>query len=191
MNKQQQKNMENELKNREWGEFEIGKLFNVSGTFTTHPSKLEKGGKTPRITCAATNNGLENVYKNEPTETGGVITIDSATTGYVSYQMTDFIATDHVEKISLKNGIKINKYLGSFIVRAITSSTFNKYAYGYKFSQNRIKKQKILLPINSKNEPDYDFMESYMRVLEQQKLEKYKKHIESRVSALNYPPPEK
>jgi len=177
-------NMELSLKNREWKEFDIDLIFNVSGTVTTHPSKLIKGGNVPRITCAATNNGFENTYKNKPTEKGGVITIDSATIGYVSYQPFDFIATDHVEKISLKNNEKINKYLGNFIVFAIMNATKKKYGYGYKFSQSRIKRQKILLPVNSKGDPDYEFMENYMRAKEQEKTNVYKNYISKRISEL-------
>ena len=87
------------LNKKEWGEFAINDLFNVSGTITTHPSKLISEGCIPRITCSSTNNGLENTYANMATENGGVLTVDSATVGFVSYQEADFIATDHVEKI--------------------------------------------------------------------------------------------
>jgi len=87
-------------------------------------------------------------YQNEPTEIGGVLTIDSATDGYVSYQLNDFIATDHVEKIMGKTG-KINKYIGLFLKTAIDKSKLGKYSYGYKFSQKRIIRQKIKLPIDN------------------------------------------
>jgi len=173
-----------DLKNKEWTEFLISDIFNISGTFTTHPSKLKKGGLTPRVTCAATNNGFENTYKNKPTEKGGVITIDSATVGYVSFQPYDFIATDHVEKISLKNNRLINKYLGAFLVRAISSATLNKYGYGYKFSQTRIAKQKIILPINQKGEPDFEFMEAFMKQKEQEKFQEYNDYISQRIKTL-------
>lgn len=162
-----------ELLSREWRAFVIEKLFDVSGTTTTRPSALIRGGETPRITCAATNNGLDDTYANAPTEAGGTLTIDSATVGYVSYQAVNFIATDHVEKISIKGGGRINKYLGLFLVRAISSSSNGKYGYGYKFSQSRIKKQKVLLPVNTKGEPDYAFMESYMRQKETELLKRY------------------
>ena len=91
------------LTDREWKEFFIDDVFNVSGTITTKPQDLVLGGNTPRITCASTNNGLDDLYKNAPTEKGRVITIDSATVGFTSYQRYDFIATDHVEKICLKD----------------------------------------------------------------------------------------
>lgn len=121
------------LNKKEWGEFAINDLFNVSGTITTHPSKLISEGCIPRITCSSTNNGLENTYANMATENGGVLTVDSATVGFVSYQEADFIATDHVEKIF--NTKRINRNLGLALVVSIKTATLNKFNYGYKFSQ--------------------------------------------------------
>ena len=111
------------LNKKEWGEFAINDLFNVSGTITTHPSKLISEGCIPRITCSSTNNGLENTYANMATENGGVLTVDSATVGFVSYQEADFIATDHVEKIF--NTKRINRNLGLALVVSIKTATLN------------------------------------------------------------------
>ncbi|AKG14084.1 restriction endonuclease subunit S [Moraxella bovoculi] len=160
------------LTDREWGEFFIGGekgLFLVTGTITTHPSKLINGGHTPRITCAATNNGLDGTYQNTPTEKGGVLTVDSATIGYVAYQHYNFIATDHVEKISLENK-RISKRIGLFLTTAITNACQGKYGYGYKFSQKRIKKQIIKLPIDNQGNPDWQFMEDYIKQIEKDKI---------------------
>ncbi|VXB18567.1 conserved hypothetical protein [Flavobacterium sp. 9AF] len=173
-----------DIKSVKWKEFLISEIFDITGTVTTHPSLLKKGGTTPRITCAATNNGFDNTYKNAPTEKGGVITIDSATVGYVSYQPYDFIATDHVEKITLKNQKIINKYLGAFLVGAISSATLNKYGYGYKFSQTRIAKQKILLPVNVKKEPDFEFMEFFIKQKEQEKFQEYQNYLKRKLKEL-------
>ncbi len=172
------------LEDKNWKEFRIGNVFDVSGTVTTHPSKLISGCNTPRITTASTNNGFDGMYKNLPTEKGGVITVDSATVGYISYQSADFIATDHVEKLILRHFKKIDRFLGNFLVSALTKATVGKYGYGYKFSQTRISEQKILLPINSQGNPDYDFMEAYMRQKEQEKLDKYKEFISKRLEEL-------
>ena len=160
------------LTDREWKEFFIDDVFNVSGTITTKPQDLVLGGNTPRITCASTNNGLDDLYKNAPTEKGRVITIDSATVGFTSYQRYDFIATDHVEKICLKD-VKMNVYTGLFLKQAIDNAIMQKYNYGYKFSQTRIKKQKILLPINDENKPDYQFMEDYVKEIMHRKRQEY------------------
>ncbi|MFW9626421.1 MAG: restriction endonuclease subunit S [Sulfurospirillum sp.] len=172
------------LNKKEWGEFAINDLFNVSGTITTHPSKLISEGCIPRITCSSTNNGLENTYANMATENGGVLTVDSATVGFVSYQEADFIATDHVEKIF--NTKRINRNLGLALVVSIKTATLNKFNYGYKFSQWRIKRQKILLPINEANKPDYKYMEDYTKSIIDKKIEKYKIYTNSTLNSIKY-----
>ena len=163
------------LNDREWKEFKIADIFEVSGTVTTKPDALIGNGNVPRITCAATNNGLEAFYKNEATEHGNVLTVDSAAIGYISYQENDFIATDHVEKLTCRKNI--NRNIGLFFKTVINNAVFGKYNYGYKFSQMRIKRQIIRLPVNSEGEPDYEFMEDYMRYLEQKKILQYLDYI--------------
>lgn len=158
------------LRDRDWKEFSIDTWFDVRGTITTKPSDLIKHGRTPRVTCAATNNALDDFYLNAPTERGGVLTIDSATIGFVSFHPYDFIATDHVEKLVLKNGKKLNYWTGLFVKKAIEKAIDNKFGYGYKFAQQRIKRQTILLPATADGTPDWLFMEQYMKQTEQQIL---------------------
>ncbi|MBF1712125.1 MAG: restriction endonuclease subunit S [Streptococcus intermedius] len=169
------------------GEFFVGGedgLFGVSGTTTTHPTVLKPDGKTPRITCAATNNAVDDFYDNLPTEQGGVLTVDSATIGYVSYQENDFIATDHVEKIFFENGKKISKNIGLFLKSVIEKSCENKYGYGYKFSQSRIKKQIIMLPIDSQGQPNWQFMEDYIKQEQKQRAQKVIDYYERKLVEL-------
>lgn len=171
----------------EWGEFFIGGdkgIFEVTGTITTHPSKLKIGGKTPRVTCAATDNGVDDFYDNNATENGGVLTVDSATVGYVSYQQNDFIATDHVEKILPKDRTKLSKSVGLFLKTAIDKSCGTKYGYGYKFSQSRIKKQIIKLPIDSNGQPNWQFMEDYIKQEQKQQAQKIINYYERKLIEL-------
>jgi len=134
----------------------------------------------PRITCAASNNGLDDTYKNSATEDSGVLTVDSATDGFVGYQETAFIATDHVEKIVLKENKKMSRYFGVFLKTVIEKSIFGKYGYGYKFSQARIKRQKIILPVGLDGQPDYDYMENYVKYIEFQKMEIYRNYLKKK-----------
>ena len=48
-----------------------------------------------------------------------------------------------------------------------------KYSFNREINDTRIKKEKILLPTNSKNEPDYAYMENYMKALESEKIKQY------------------
>ncbi|MCH4390438.1 restriction endonuclease subunit S [Staphylococcus haemolyticus] len=152
------------LSDREWKAFVLEDLFKVSGTKTTPLNLLKKNNKKnnkqfPYVTTKSTYNGIDNFF-SEYTEDGNVITIDSATDGYVFFQLNKFSASDHVEKLTPK--FEINKFIGLFILISIKKATKDKYGYGHKFSQTRIKRQKILLPINNNN-PDYDFMEQYIK----------------------------
>lgn len=165
----------------EWGKFRIGDIFQVLGSVTTKPSDLIFEGDVPRITCSSQSNGLDGFYKNKATEFGGVLTVDSATVGSVRFQLYDFIATDHVEKISSKEGKKFSLPLGLFLQQAITSGSGNKYQYGYKFSQMRINRQIIQLPVTSSGKPDWDYMEQYATNMMLRKYQQYLDYLDSQV----------
>lgn len=156
------------LKSKKWRFFEIeSDLFEVTGSKTTSKIALKKSGKGnfPYVTTQATNNGIEGFY-NVYTENGNVLTIDSAVIGFCSYQLLNFSASDHVEKLIPK--FNLNVYTALFITTIINLEQF-RYNYGRKFNQERIKKTKILLPVDENNKPDWEFMEDYIKSLKYSK----------------------
>lgn len=158
-----------ELNINNWQEFKLIDLFNIEGSKTTKASTLEEigSGKYPYITTKSTNNGIEG-YFNTWTEKGNVLTIDSACVGTCYYQEENFTASDHVEKLIPK--FKMNKYNALFLATVINQSNF-KYSYGRGRCKSRLKAETIKLPVNELNEPDYEFMEKYIKSLP------YSKHI--------------
>ena len=54
-----------------------------------------------------------------------------------------------------------------------------KYTYGYKFNGQRMERQKILLPVNEKSCPDYEFMEQYGKQIMLQKYQQYLNYIDA------------
>lgn len=173
------------LNEKDWKPEIIGELFNVSGSVTTKPEDIIPNGNTPRITCASTQNGFDNCYKNSATENGGVLTVDSATVGTVFYQPYNFIATDHVEKIQ-KQDDTFNENEGIFLQTAIKASVGTKYQYGYKFSQKRIKRQTVFLPVNDEGNPDYQYMSEYIYYQRKYMLNKYINFVHKQLSRLHY-----
>lgn len=65
-----------------------------------------------------------------------------------------------------------NKYVSLFISMCITNQR-EKYGYGYKMGTGRLKRQRILLPVNNIGQPDWEFMEEYMRQIESRKILDY------------------
>ncbi len=53
------------------------------------------------------------------------------------------------------------------------------------YNSTRLKRQKILLPINAQGEPDYVFMGAYMREKERRLIDKYKKHLSFKINDLD------
>lgn len=143
--------------------FEIQNLFDVKWTKTTKKEILEESWKwkIPYITTQSTNNWVSGFY-NISTEKGFVLTIDSAVTWFCSYQEKDFSASDHVEKLTPK--FKLTKYSWLFLTAIINKEQY-RYNYWRKFNQERIKNTKIKLPVDNSWNPDWQFMEDYIKSL--------------------------
>lgn len=152
------------LEKKNWQFFKVDEIFDIKGTKVTDPKKLLENGIVPRICCAGTNNGIDDLYQNTPTEGGHVLTVESATVGNVHYQQVPFISSGHVEKLSLKDR-DMNVFIGLFLAAAFSFAIEGKYNYGYKLSKKRIKQQMICLPVVDAGIPDYEYMERYIQNL--------------------------
>lgn len=155
---------------KEWKEFEISNICDIKAGKRLTKADMSNG-KIPFIGSTDQNNGITNFVSNINSSTDknilGVNYNGSVVeTFYHSYKCT---FSDDVKRLSTKKKDNSNKYNYLFIANCIKKQKC-KYMYGYKFNEKRMKRQKIMLPINSKNEPDYKYMENYMKYLEQKKL---------------------
>lgn len=163
------------LENKEWNEFEIGKLFE----FKTGKSKgLNHLKKTTNglnyLGATNKNNGVlcQVEYDNEMIQKGNCIAFirnGEGSMGYSIYKTENFIATSD---ITVGYSKFLNRHTGLFI-STISDKVRGKYNFGYKRSDTRLKKEKILLPVNNKNEPDYEYMEQYIINLKFKKINKF------------------
>lgn len=148
-----------------WKEFNLKDLFEISGSKTTSKQTLNKIGigKHPYITTQATVNGVGG-YFDFYTEQGDCLTIDSAVLGTCFYQQENFSASDHVEILRPK--FEWNKYVALFLVN-ILNNTGRHYNYSYllKRSQMQLKQETIPLPTTPDHQPDWQFMEEYVKSL--------------------------
>jgi hypothetical protein len=162
------------LDDKEWGEFELESIFNInSGVRLTKADMKE--GNTPFIGATDSNNGITEFVSNknnsEDKNVLGVNYNGSVVENF--YHPYTAIFSDDVKRLTLKN-VEGNEFLYLFMKTIVLKQKI-KYRYGYKFNATRMKRQKIMLPINRNNEPDYEFMENYMKNLEYKKLSEYLK----------------
>lgn len=97
--------------------------------------------------------------------------------GEVFYHPYECIFSDDVKRLHLKD-LPDSKYIMLFIKTAIVQQKV-KYAYGYKFNEQRMLKQPIMLPFTSDGIPDWKYMDSYMRHIESRQILKYLQHYKT------------
>lgn len=173
------------LKDREWRGFYIDDLFYIkSGKRLTKENMVE--GNVPFIGSVDSNNGITNYVSNiNKSLDSNVLGINyNGSVCEVFYHPYQCIFSDDVKHLSLKN-IQGNKYIYLFFASIIYKQKI-KYTYGYKFNENRMKRQMIIVPVNENNQPDYEYMDKYTRNQYNIKKNKYEEHVEMIASELKY-----
>lgn len=165
------------LEDKEWKAFNIDDIFIVgSGVRLTKDN--QKIGNRPFIGSTDSNNGITEFVSNTNESLDrnvlGVNYNGSVVENF--YHPYEAVFSDDVKRLHLKN-YEDNKFVYLFIKSSILQQKV-KYQYGYKFNGERMKRQSIMLPVNSKGEPDYVFMESYMKRKEMEMLKRYVGRIE-------------
>ena len=139
-----------------------------------------KEGDTPFVGASDSNNGVTAFVANsnvsEDSNVLGVNYNGSVVENF--YHPYTALFSDDVKRFHIK-GHEGNKYIYLFL-KTIIIQQKNKYNYGYKFNDTRMKEQIIMLPVNESGEPDWDFMESYAKNLENLMFKKYLKKKEGR-----------
>lgn len=169
------------LQDREWKNFFIEDELTIkSGKRLTKADM--KPGKIPFVGASDSNNGITAFVSNENESTDqnilGVNYNGSVVeTFYHPYKAT---FSDDVKRIGIKKTDSNDKYTLLFLKQCILQQK-SKYAYGYKFNAERMKRQKILLPITLDGVPDWQFMSDYMKEQEKRMLEKVLPYFKDRL----------
>ncbi len=93
--------------------------------------------------------------------------------GYSVYKAENFIATSDM---TLGYNQYLNKYNGTFIT-TIADRIRGKYNFGYKRSAGRLAKEVLTLPADNNGNPNWEYMEQYMRNIESKQIYAYLKCI--------------
>lgn len=163
-----------------WGEFQVGELFDIKPTkaYKLNNAFLLDDGNTPVLANSSYNNGIGGYSTLEATEKGNIITFsDTVDANTIFYQEYEFIGYAHVQGMYPKGNYKQqwNSYCLKFFASVFRETALLKgYNYGNKFRRDNAMKMSILLPVTSAGDPDWAYMEQYMREME----EKAKSRIE-------------
>ena len=166
----------------QWKPFSFTEVF----TEIQRGKRLKKAdhteGTVPYVSSTALNNGVDGFVGNEGSvrKFEDCITIaNSGSVGSAFFHQYEFVASDHVTQLKRKG---LDKYAYLFMVPIINRLS-EKYSFNREINDERIKREKILLPINDKGEIDFDFMSSFMQQVEADILKTTLKVFKKRLNA--------
>lgn len=159
----------NEVK---WGEFKIGDLFEILSykkRFDANKVQLEKQGH-PYIVRTALNNGLKGfLNENEKYLNDGNTISFGQDTATMFYQEKPYFTGDKIKILKPKYS-RFGKANALFFITEMTKS-FSNFSWGStSFSVDTISDQQVSLPITPENKIDFDFMEAFIRELEEERI---------------------
>ena len=124
-----------------------------------------KIGNTPYVSSTSFNNGVDGFIGND----GSVrrfedcLTLaNSGSVGSAFYHRYEFIASDHVTQLKREG---LDKYAYLFMIPLINRLS-EKYSFNREINDERIKREKLLLPVTDAGDIDFQFMSSFMKQIE-------------------------
>lgn len=149
-----------ELDVNNWKTFRLDELFELKkGKRLT---KLNiKPGLTPFIAAIDKNNGCRQLISHQPIHSGNTITVNyNGSVAEAFYQEKPFYASDDVNVLYPK--FKMTVYSALFLISIIKKEKF-RFNYGRKWHLERMESTLIKLPTENNGQPDFKFMEDYIK----------------------------
>ena len=165
-----------------WHDYALESLFKITATSSgiDRCRLIEGEGKYPYITRTEHENGWDGFVCEQPTpaisDSNNVITV-GLDTQTAFYQPIPFYTGQNIQVFSSD---KLNKYIALFVI-PLLKKQMKKFNWGGNGATlTRLKRLRIMLPMAESGNPDYEFMEEYMREVEQRFLTRYKSYLDTK-----------
>lgn len=156
---------------REWRGFILDDVFKIRATSSSidRNKLVNKIGQTPYVTRSDNNNGYDGFVGKQTRyslDNGNVISV-GLDTQTAFYQPVDFYTGQNIQVLTNDH---INRYTALFVVPRLRE-LMRKFNWGGNGATlTRLKRSKILLPIDTNGQPDWAYMETYEREIERKIL---------------------
>ena len=159
-----------------WKEFVLGDLFDIKLPSARSEKNYEEGDVN-YVSSGAFNNGVANRLKpkdDEELDKGHCITV-SPLDGSAFWQENDFMGRGGSgASISMLYNDNLND-LRALFVCSIIRNTAQKFGYSDLLNSKNLRTLKLKLPATPDGQPDWDYMESYMKAV----MEESEKSLEN------------
>jgi len=162
------------LNEKEWKAFFVDSIFELTRRGKRIISDKYIPGDMPVVSSAGGNNGVIDFAGNKSNvriydnclsvANGGV------SAGFAFYQPYPFIATDHVTHFK-NSSFSMFHYM--FLGTVIKIQMHTKFDFNREISDPRLKREKLNLPVDESGNPDFEYMEQYIKNLMIKKYTSY------------------
>lgn len=160
------------LNDCKWESFNITDVFPTIKRGKRLKNADHRPGKVPYVSSSAINNGVADYIQeddNTRTFSNCISLANSGSVGSAFYEPFKFVASDHITHLKLKYD---NSFVYLFLTTILEMQKSN-FSFNREINEPRIKALKIMLPVTDSGEPDYDYMEQYVKNLMIQKYKQY------------------
>ena len=185
----------------EWGEFKLIDIFDIKDGYYNKKPPLDKDGTIPFLGATQNNNGVTAFYRQETIEKwdkvgnlsskdvylrffpGNCLAVtNNGSVGHIYYQLQMFTCSHDITPLYLKNYV-LTKELAHFLIPLLQKSG-ESFEYGKKWRPKRMRKSKLMLPIDSQGQPNWQFMEDYIKQEQKQQAQKIIDYYERKLVEL-------
>lgn len=151
------------LETEKWGEFRVGDLFDVQIAKSSDIDSLDDG-QIKFIGRTDVDNGTQGFVSvtSDKIVKHGCLTVSMVGTNVALWQDADFTCS---QNIAVLRAQKLSVASALFIVSILNMDMRCKYSYGRTISKDKLRNTCIKLPQTPDGEPDWKWMEDYMRSL--------------------------
>lgn len=160
------------LEQKEWAHFKMPQIFKLIQRGKRLKNADHVPGIIPYVSSTANNNGVDDYIEATPGTRVFCDCISLANSGSVGtafYEPFDFVASDHVTALKTEG---MSKYCYLFMTAMIEKQGSN-FNFNREINDTRIRNMQVMLPINSSDEPDYEYMEQYTKNMMLRKYQQY------------------
>lgn len=178
------------INNKDWKTFVYDEIFDIKNGFYNKKPESNEEGEIPFLGATDSNNGITSYHtmqdiidasktgddNNAPIEekifpAHSVCVTNNGSVGYAYYQSKEFTCSHDVNPLYRKDGIPFNHRTGLFVATVIMKDRY-RWQYGRKWRPTRMIKSTIDLPADQDGNPDWEFMENYIKEIENKEKEK-------------------
>lgn len=161
------------LDEKEWSHFKMPGVFDTIQRGKRLKNADHVPGNVPYVSSTANNNGVDDyIEATSGTRVFGdcISLANSGSVGTAFYEPFEFVASDHVTVLKTDG---LTKYTYLFMTSMIEKQGSN-FNFNREINDARIRNMQLMLPVTDSGEPDYEYMEQYVKNM---MLRKYRQYL--------------